>query len=104
MAESGWVPFKDESPFVSNGRLTPMGSRLIRTIDGYLAAKKGMTDELRHYSAAVYRARLMKPAEWLQPYPDTAQAVGDPFFTAEDSDDELASPPPPRRQPFLRLD
>lgn len=95
-----------EPLFVENGRLTPMGSRLIRTIDGYLAARKGMTDELRHYSAAVYRARLMKPAEWLSQYPDKAQALWDLFYPPEQDDDFDADMPPlPSRQPIrLRLD
>ncbi len=93
----------DELLFVdASGRLTPIGNRLIRSIDSALAVKKGMTDELRHYSAAVYRARLMKPADWLRQYPDKAQALWAHFHPQEDDLDD--APPPPRRQPFLRLD
>ena len=87
------------STFVENQRLTPMGRRLIRLIDGHIAAKAGMTEELRHYSAAVYKTRLMKPSQWLEQYPDKAAALWS-YLAPEQSDDD-DQPPQSGIQPWL---
>ncbi|MBL8164370.1 MAG: hypothetical protein JNJ61_20445 [Anaerolineae bacterium] len=77
-------------PLLDGERLTPMGLRLVGMIDRHIAAKAGMTDELRHYAAAVYRARLMKPAQWIAAYPEKAEALWVYFHEAdEEADSEL---------------
>ncbi len=78
--------------FVDQNRLTASGLRLVGQINRHLAAKTSMTDELRHYAAAVYRTRLMKPAEWLAQYPDKAEAL---WTYLNNSEDELDSDEPP---------
>lgn len=80
------------SRFVDQNRLTASGLRLIGQIDRHLAAKAGLTDELRHYAAAVYRTRLMKPAEWLAQYPDKAEALW--MYLNGNSDDADSDEPP----------
>ena len=85
--------------FVENQRLTQIGSRLIFLIDRHIAAKSGMTEELRHYSAAVYRTRLMKPSQWLEQYPDKADALWAYFAPEIDTDDD--QPPSSGIQPWL---
>lgn len=85
--------------FVENQRLTKIGSRLISMMDRHIATKSGMTEELRHYSAAVYKTRLMKPSQWLELYPDKAEALW-VYFSAEiDGDDDR--PPSSGIQPWL---
>ena len=85
--------------FVENQHLTKIGSQLIRMIDGHLAAKSGMSEDLRHYSAAVYRTRLMKPSQWLEKYPDKAEALWI-YFASEIADDD-DHPPLSGIQPWL---
>jgi hypothetical protein len=75
-------------PLVEGERLTSMGLRLVGMIDRHVAAKAGMTDELRHYAAAVYRARLMKPAQWVAAYPEKAEALW-AYFHGEGDDGDL---------------
>lgn len=70
--------------FVQNGRMTPFGVRLWRAMDDCLRRKSGMTPELRHYSTLVYRARLLKPQEWMEQHPDKAEALWAHFFPDED--------------------
>ncbi len=78
------------SLFVEDDKLTLHGSRLLRLIDDHLRRKAGMTDELRHYSAVVYRARLMKPVEWMRDYPDKADALW-AYFYPDDADNDEAN-------------
>jgi len=85
--------------FVENQRLTGAGSQLIRLIDRHIAAKSGMSEELRHYSAVVYRTRLMKPSQWLEKYPDKAEALWT-IFASEISDDD-DKPPQSGIQPWI---
>ncbi len=89
--------------FVDNNRLTASGQRLVTQIDRHLAAKRPMTDEMRHYAAAVYRARLMRPMEWLSTYPDKAEAIW-AFFNQEGDEEDDLPPPPFCGQPMIRLD
>ncbi len=85
--------------FVENQRLTPIGSQLIRLINDHIAARSGMTEELRHYSAAVYKTRLMKPTQWLEQYPDKAETLWASFAPEIDDDDD--QPPSSGIQPWL---
>ena len=85
--------------FVENQHLTKVGSYLIRLINEHIAAKSGMTEELRHYSAAVYKTRLMKPSQWLEQYPDKADALWAYFAPEIDDDDD--QPPSSGIQPWL---
>ncbi len=85
--------------FVENNRLTARGHHLVRLIDTCIARKTGMTDELRHYAAAVYRTRLMKPVEWFQKYPDKVEALWAYFDPQPDV--ETDEPPRTGRQPWL---
>ncbi len=88
------------STFVENQRLTRAGSYLIRLINEHIAAKSGMTEELRHYSAVVHKTRLMKPSEWLEQYPEKADALW-AYFTPEIGDDDGDKPPTSGIQPWL---
>ncbi|MEP6988077.1 MAG: hypothetical protein ABI970_20915 [Chloroflexota bacterium] len=88
------------STFVENQHLTPLGSRLIRLIDEHIASRSGMTEELRHYSAAVYKTHLMKPSQWLEKYPEKADALW-AYFAPEQSDDDDDQPPTTGIQPWL---
>ncbi len=85
--------------FVENQRLTKVGSYLIRLINEHIAAKSSMTEELRHYSAAVYKTRLMKPSQWLKQYPDKADALW--AYFAPEIDDNDDQPPSSGIQPWL---
>ncbi len=85
--------------FVENQRLTKMGSYLIRLINEHIAAKSGMTEELRHYSAVVYKTRLMKPSQWLEQFPDKADSLW-AHFAPEIADDD-DKPPSSGIQPWL---
>jgi hypothetical protein len=61
--------------FVLDGRLTPDGQMLLRWMDTHLRRKDRMTEALRHYAASVYRARLYTPNQWLETFPDKAEAL-----------------------------
>jgi hypothetical protein len=61
--------------FILNGRLTPDGQMLLRWIDTHLRRKDLMTDNLRHYTTSVYRARLYTPTQWLEVFPDKAETL-----------------------------
>ena len=86
--------------FVENNRLTPQGSQLIRLIDRHIAAKTGMSEELRHYAAAVYRTRLMKPTQWLEQFPDKATALW-AHFNLQLDEDNSDTPPQFGTQPWI---
>lgn len=85
--------------YIENKRLTKVGTHLVQLINQHIAAKSGMTEELRHYTAAVYKARLMKPAQWLEQYPDKADVLWS-TFASEISEDE-DQPPTSGIQPWL---
>ncbi len=87
------------STFVENERLTQLGSRLIRLINVHIASKAGMTEELRHYSEVVYKAGLMKPSQWLEKYPEKADALWSYFASELDEDDD--QPPQFGIQPWI---
>jgi hypothetical protein len=90
------------SRFVEQNRLTASGLWLIGQIDRHIAAKTGMTEELRHYAAAVYRTRLMKPAEWLAQYPDKAEALWT-YLHGNNDERDSDEPPTSGEMPWKRF-
>ena len=77
-----------------------MGKQLIRLIDQHIAAKTGMSEELRHYAAVVYKTRLMKPAQWLERYPEKAESLWLTLMP-EAGDDDDDQPPQFGTQPWI---
>lgn len=84
--------------FVENNQTTLIGKQLIRLIDQHIAAKTGMSEELRHYSTVVYKTRLMKPAQWLERYPEKAEILWNTLMPDESDDDQ---PPTFGTQPWI---
>lgn len=89
------------SRFFEDSQITPHGRQLIRMIDQHIAAKTGMTEELRHYAAVVYKTRLMKPTQWLERYPEKAETLWSHLMPDAPNDDDDDQPPSFGTQPWL---
>ncbi len=88
-----------EHQWVKQHQLTPSGIRLMRSLDRCLREKSIMTDELRHFIAVVHKSRLMKPVEWLETYPEKADALWSALAPVEDESDDR--PPQSGINPWL---